>query len=117
MIKHTPGPWNASYAYGGGTAIWIAPETGPAMVLQGAQCLRSDSVKHEQISVDQLSENAALMAASPDLLAALRRISLAAMARDNIMGDACALLAAQAELRDANKQAMEAIAKATRSAA
>lgn len=51
-----------------------------------------------------------------DLLKALRRLSFAAMARDNTMGDQCALLAAQAELRDANKQAMEVIAKATGSA-
>ena len=43
---------------------------------------------------------------------ALRRLSAAALARDATMGDQCALLAAKAELADANKQAMEAI-KAT----
>ncbi|MDE3021942.1 MAG: hypothetical protein KGI54_08790 [Pseudomonadota bacterium] len=47
MSKHTPGPWYSSLAYGSGTAIWIAPEDGQKMVLQGAQCLRSDSVKYE----------------------------------------------------------------------
>jgi hypothetical protein len=41
------------------------------MVLQGANCLRSDSVSHEQIGVDQLVANAALIAAAPELLAAL----------------------------------------------
>lgn len=68
-MKHTPGPWAASNAFGGGTAIWIAPQDGPNMVLQGADCLRSDSIKYEQISVDQLAANATLIAAAPDLLA------------------------------------------------
>lgn len=54
-----------------------------------------------------------LITAAPDLLTALTRLSFAAMARDNTMGDQCALFAAQAELRDANKQATEVIAKAT----
>ena len=66
--KHTPGPWTASLAYGGGTAIWIAPQDGAKMVLQGAQCVRSDTIQYEQISVDQLDANATLMAAAPELL-------------------------------------------------
>jgi len=44
------------------------------MVLQGAQCLRSDSVQYEQIKVDQLQANASLMAAAPELLEALRHV-------------------------------------------
>jgi hypothetical protein len=52
-------------------------------------------------------------AAEPNLLKALTRLSAAALARDTTMGDQCALFAAQAELRDANKEACEAIAKAT----
>ena len=48
------------------------------------------------------------------LLTALRRLSAAAAARDNVMGDPCALMAAQAELRDANIQAAAAIVEATK---
>ena len=57
-ISHTPGHLTASNAYGGGSAFWIAPNDGAAMVLQGAQCLRADTVKYEEISVDQLQANA-----------------------------------------------------------
>lgn len=46
------------------------------------------------------------------MLAVLQRLSAAAMARDNTMGDQCALFAAQAELRDANKLAMEVMREA-----
>lgn len=56
--EHTPGPLAMSNAYGGGSAIWIAPNDGAKMVLQGAQCLRSDTVKYEEIGVDQLQANA-----------------------------------------------------------
>jgi hypothetical protein len=42
-----------------------------------------------------------------------RPATAAALARDNTMGDPCSLLAAKAELAAANKQACEAIAKAT----
>lgn len=52
-----------------------------------------------------------LMAEAPELLKALTRLSLAALARDNTMGDQCSLLAAQSELRDANEFARSAIAK------
>lgn len=48
-----------------------------------------------------------------ELLAALQRLSFAAMSRDNTMGDPSALLAAKAELHAANQQARAAIAKAT----
>lgn len=58
-----------------------------------------------------------LIAERDQLLEAIKRLSFAAMARDNTMGDACALLAAQAALRDANQQARAAIAKATGGAA
>lgn len=42
---------------------------------------------------------------------ALERLSTAAMARDNVMGDPCALLAAKAELSDANRAACAALAQ------
>lgn len=142
--NHTPGTLSASLAYGGGSAIWISPEAGAKMILQGAQCLRAETVKPEPMDAEQLAANARRMVAcwnacdgididllegfSPrflatlpdrhlaqrsELLNALKRLSFAAMARDNTMGDQCGLFAAQAELRDANKLAMKAIAKAT----
>ena len=48
------------------------------------------------------------------LLKATRRLADAAFARDTTMGDPCGLMAAQAELRDATKQALDAIANTTR---
>jgi len=44
------------------------------MVLQGANCLRSDSVKYDEISIEQLQNNARLMAAAPDMLELLYRV-------------------------------------------
>lgn len=101
MSKHTPGPWHVGtgslarivYAANG----WAIAD---AKVYHGGQKSGEDF------------ENARVMAAAPELLAALRRLSFAAMVRDNVMGDPAALLSAQAELRAANKQAMEVIAKA-----
>ena len=74
LNKHTPSPWFASNAYGNGSAIWIAPTEGAKMVLQGANCLRSDSVKYEEISIEQLQANAKLIVAAPDLYDALQSI-------------------------------------------
>lgn len=45
------------------------------------------------------------------LLAALKRLSFAAMCRDNTMGDPCRLIEVKAELLAANAQAIAAIAK------
>lgn len=45
-----------------------------------------------------------------NLLAALERLSFAALCRDSTMGDQCRLIEVRAELAAANKQAMEAIA-------
>ncbi len=44
------------------------------MVLQGTNCLRSDSVKYDEISIKQLQANAKLIAAAPDLYDALQSI-------------------------------------------
>jgi hypothetical protein len=73
-MKSTSTPWYVSNAYGNGSAIWIAPKEGPKMVLQGASCLRSDSVKYDEISIEQLQNNARLMAAAPDMLELLYRV-------------------------------------------
>lgn len=103
MIKHTPGPW----------VISDARSTKVDLI----NTRKGDAVG-EVVFVDVRNPaDALLVAAAPELLAALRRLSFAAMARDNTMGDQCALFAAQAELRDANKQAMQEIAKATGGAA
>ena len=51
-----------------------------------------------------------------NLLAALQRLSAAALSRDATMGDPCSLLAAKAELSAANDVACIAIAKALGSA-
>lgn len=47
---------------------------------------------------------------SNNLLAALERLSSAALSRDSTIGDQCRLIEVRAELAAANKQAMEAIA-------
>ena len=48
-----------------------------------------------------------------ELLAALRRLSFAAGARDNTMGDPCRLIEVKAELAAADRHAMAVIAKVT----
>lgn len=63
QTTNTPGPLKVSLAYGDGSAIWISPETGPAMILQGAQCLRADTVKPEPMHAEQLSTNATRLVA------------------------------------------------------
>lgn len=52
----------------------------------------------------------ALVKQRDGLLAALERLSFAAMCRDNTMGDPCRLIEVKAELRAANEQANASIA-------
>lgn len=107
--KHTPGPWVVGSS--------DVPAIGMAICHQVEAREHSTVarlVKHGVESYAELEGNLHLIAAAPSLLAALRRLSFAAMARDTTMGDQCALFAAQAELRDASKQASEAIAMATK---
>ena len=87
---------NGDYAY-----RWIAQEHGHPIVEE----LRVGGAIDEH--------DARLIAAAPDLLAALERLSFAAECRDNTMGDACRLIEVKAELASANQQARAAIAKAT----
>lgn len=56
-------------------------------------------------------EKAELLAQRDEMFAALRRLSFAAMARDNTMGDQCRLIEVRAELSAANKRAMDVMAK------
>lgn len=67
----------------------------------------------EDANKNKIIEIATLFAAAPEILAALNRITFAAMSRENIMGDPCSLINAKAKLQDAIRLANEAIAKAT----
>ena len=46
-----------------------------------------------------------------ELIEALKRLSFAALCRDNTMGDPNRLMEVRAELREANAQAIEVLAK------
>ena len=58
------------------------------------------------------ANHAHLVAAVPEMLAALKRLETAAQNRDNVMGDLCRLLDAKAELLAAAAAARDIIAKA-----
>lgn len=84
-------------------ACWNACEGIRTEIIERSGMTRSGLAKSLQSMQQQLDE----------LLAALRRLSFAAMSRDNTMGDPSSMLAAKAELSDANKQAMQAINNVT----
>ena len=104
-IKHTPGPWVADLSRTEEDTPYaeIHPEGDSGWV--NGRYLRVGGAIDEH--------DARLIAAAPDLLAALERLSFAAECRDNTMGDACRLIEVKAELASANQQARAAIAKAT----
>ena len=108
--KHTPGPWKSYDAYpeiiefstkGGG-------DFGGMKVSVSGFNYRTGM----PVTAAEQASNMRLIAAAPDLLLSLQELVDAAQARENPMGDPCALLAAQANLRDAAKRARSAIAKA-----
>lgn len=136
--KHTPGPWTANFEHharaNDAQFMVCRDDNHPLAVLSADGWIgiseRKANARRIVACVNACDgiETALLEGFSPrflatlpdrhleqrnDLLKALRRLSFAAMARDNTMGDQCGLFAAQSELRDANKLAMEAIAKAT----
>lgn len=113
--KHTPGPW--AYALEYGTNVTELPRiTTVARCANYVIGLPSDypggNYRDGDPSGDEEAD-ARLIAAAPDMLKSLQELVDAAQARENPMGDPCALLAAQANLRDAAKRAIATIAKAT----
>jgi hypothetical protein len=91
---HTPGPWfSASYVVGSDKGT-IANAYNPRLGDEG-------------------EANARLIAAAPEMLEALRRLTFAAASRDNTMGDPCRLLECKAELAAATREAQAIIARAT----
>jgi len=70
------------------------------------------AIDFTKLALQTAAELRRLHQANTDLLEALTRLSTAAMARENVMGDVCTLFAAQAAVRDANVQAQAAIAAA-----
>ena len=100
--KHTPGPWHV----GRGLALRIVYN-------KDGWPVASAAVFHNRFSENEDLANALLIAEAPDMLKALQELADAAQARENPMGDPCALLAAQASLREAAKRAHSVIIKAT----
>ena len=97
MIRNSPGPWEEHLVrvqrsiidrHGGPVAYTIGD---PDPIVDAA--------------------NARLIAAAPDLFAALTRLSAAALARDASSGDPIRVMESRAELLEANKVACIAIAK------
>jgi hypothetical protein len=70
------------------------------------------AIDFTKLALQTAAELRRLHQANTDLLEALTRLSTAAMARENVMGDVCTLFAAQAAVRDANVRAQAAIAAA-----
>lgn len=64
------------------------------------------------IDSNEGSRHAEMLRFGEEMLAALKRLSSAALARDATMGDPCRLIEVRAELADANRQAMAVLAAA-----
>lgn len=96
---HTPDPWSLERD---GIAIVMAD-----------QVVCGDGLAPDGAGLAERKANSRLIAAAPDLLAALDRLTFAAECRDNTAGDAARLIQVKAELRSAAEQARAAIAKVT----
>lgn len=101
--KHTPGPWHA-------VGAWV--ETEDDSVADICSC-DPDTIGQGGRSDAEICANARLIAAAPDLLAALSRLEFAAQCRENTLGDQLRLVSVKAELVAAAEQARAVIAKAT----
>jgi hypothetical protein len=109
--KHTPGPWRAYDEYP--EIIEFSTKGGGDF---GGMKVSVSGINYRtgmHVMAAEQAANMRLIAAAPDLLESLQDLADAAQARENPMGDPCALLAAQANLRDAAKRARAAISKAT----
>ena len=104
---HTPGPWTAEETPDNSGLI-IVLDSGPE-----CPCFVAMVPDNQINSVSHQQANARLIAAAPDLLTALQRLSFAASCRENTSGDPIRVMETRAELAEANRQAIAAIAKAT----
>lgn len=113
-MSHTPGPWAAIFhetATGKPFGIIVGGKSSNGLmdtVICHGPDFRDESIGFKAFQAG----NASVLAAAPSLLSAIKRLASAAQNRENTMGDQCALFAAQAELRDATKVAIAAIAAA-----
>lgn len=103
--QHTPGPWRYDPVDG---HIYATSEASP-LPAPARVC----DPHADDIDIDEREANARLIAAAPDLLAALRDIYRAARSRDATMGDQIDLFEARRELRESCERARAAIAAAT----
>lgn len=104
--KHTPGPWRIATDSNGTRAKHIMADSHATVCSFLTSVCRS-------CEPEQINANARLIEAAPELLDALDRLASAAERREYPMGDPCALLAAQAGLRDAIQHARDTMARAT----
>lgn len=96
-IIHTPGPWRYAESR---HEFYVSAGVGDDPI--------------DTIAGDIYGEaNARLIAAAPELLEALKRLTFAAECRDNTSGDPIRLIQVKSELIAASDQAREAIEKAT----
>lgn len=100
----TPAPWVAGTTLFEGKRHFAVIAPGPDKAAALCGLLYADD-ELESIA------NSVLIAAAHELRDALQELADAAEARENPMGDPCALLSAQARLRDAAKVARAALSK------
>lgn len=110
MSKHTPGPWEF---IGDGLFGDITVDSqGKKVCRQQIHPFHCED-RQQGLHGQRHEADKRLIAAAPELLAALQRLADAGFSRDVTMGDPCSLIACKAELYDAVKHARAAIAKAT----
>lgn len=116
MSTHTQGNWilhdpvqqRRSYGHRDKRIMVLHPD-GERLI---ACCSTGTTSKAGSIPREERLANARLIAAAPELLVSLKRLSFAALCRDNTQGDPSRLIEAKAELFDAAQEAAAAIAKA-----
>ena len=118
MSKHTPGPWvlNAlddalKYYLPRWPILFVYATVNAFVGTAPSTVCTIENYEEVDCEIDRVAD-ARLIAAAPDMLAALQRLTLAAQHRENVMGEPISLLNAKAELATAAKQADEVIANA-----